>query len=47
VATPVNWKQGEDCIISPSLSDDAAKERFPGGFETIKSYLRKVAHPVD
>ena len=47
VATPVNWKQGEDCIISPSLSDDAAKERFPRGFETIKSYLRKVAHPVD
>ena len=47
VATPVNWKQGEDCIISPSLSDDAAKERFPGGFETIKSYLRKVAQPVD
>src|SRR5262245_34032830 len=36
VATPVNWKQGEDCIIVPALSDDAAKEKFPGGWKTVK-----------
>jgi alkyl hydroperoxide reductase subunit AhpC len=47
VATPVNWKAGEDCIIAPSLSEEAAKERFPGGWETLKPYLRKVAQPAD
>ena len=47
VATPVNWKQGEDCIIVPSLSDEAAREKFPNGWETVKPYLRKVAQPVD
>lgn len=45
VATPVNWKQGEDCIIVPAVSDDAAKEKFPGGWKTIKSYLRIVPQP--
>ena len=39
VATPVNWKQGEDCIIVPSLNDEAAREKFPGGWKTVKPYL--------
>ena len=47
VATPVNWKQGEDCIIVPSLNDEAAREKFPGGWETLKPYLRKVPQPAD
>ncbi|MCI0337959.1 MAG: peroxiredoxin [Acidobacteria bacterium] len=45
VATPVNWKQGEDCIIVPALSDDQAKEKFPGGWKTLKPYLRIVPQP--
>jgi thioredoxin-dependent peroxiredoxin len=45
VATPVNWKQGEDVIILPSVSDDAAKEKFPGGWKAIKPYLRLVPQP--
>ena len=45
VATPVNWQQGEDCIIVPALSDDAAKEKFPGGWKTLKPYLRIVPQP--
>jgi alkyl hydroperoxide reductase subunit AhpC len=45
VATPVNWKQGEDCIIVPALSDEQAKEKFPGGWKTIKPYLRIVPQP--
>ncbi len=45
VATPVNWKSGEDCIIVPSLSDEAAKEKFPGGWKTLKPYLRIVPQP--
>lgn len=45
VATPGNWKQGEDVIILPSVDDDAAKELFPQGWETVKPYLRKVADP--
>ena len=45
VATPVNWKQGDDCIIVPAVSDEAAKEKFPGGWKTIKSYLRVVPQP--
>lgn len=45
VATPVNWKQGEDCIIVPSLSDEAAREKFPGGWKTVKPYLRTVPQP--
>lgn len=45
VATPVDWKQGEDVIIVPSVSDDAAKEKFPEGWKTVKPYLRVVAQP--
>ena len=45
VATPANWKPGEDVIILASLSDDAAKEKFPGGWKTLKPYLRMVAQP--
>jgi alkyl hydroperoxide reductase subunit AhpC len=45
VATPVNWKQGEDCIIVPAVSDDEAKTKFPGGWKTVKPYLRVVPQP--
>jgi alkyl hydroperoxide reductase subunit AhpC len=45
VATPVNWKQGEDVIIVPALSDEAAKEKFPAGWTTVKPYLRVVKQP--
>jgi alkyl hydroperoxide reductase subunit AhpC len=45
VATPVNWKSGEDCIIVPSVSDDDAKKKFPGGWKTVKPYLRIVPQP--
>ncbi|MBK6921775.1 MAG: peroxiredoxin [Deltaproteobacteria bacterium] len=45
VATPVNWQQGEDVIIVPSVSDEDAKSKFPGGWKTIKPYLRVVPQP--
>jgi 1-Cys peroxiredoxin 6 len=50
VATPVNWKHGEKVIIVPSLSDEAAKEKFPKGFETFdvpsgKKYIRTTPQP--
>jgi alkyl hydroperoxide reductase subunit AhpC len=45
VATPVNWKQGEDVIILASVSDAEAKERFPGGWKALKPYLRVVPQP--
>ena len=45
VATPVNWKHGEDVIITPAVSDDDAKQRFPKGFKTIKPYLRVTPQP--
>jgi len=45
VATPANWKQGEDVIIVPAVSDDEARERFPGGWKTVKPYLRVVPQP--
>jgi thioredoxin-dependent peroxiredoxin len=45
VATPVNWKHGEDCIIVPSLSNDDAKKLFPGGWDEQKPYLRIVKQP--
>mgnify|MGYP002629032111 FL=1 len=45
VATPVNWKQGEDVIIVPSVSNEAAQEIYPDGWETVKPYLRKVKQP--
>ena len=47
VATPVNWKQGEDVIIVPSLSDEEAREKFPKGWETVKPYLRVTPQPQD
>ncbi len=46
VATPVNWRPGEDVIIIPSMSDEDARRRFPGGFRTFKPYLRVVAQPM-
>jgi thioredoxin-dependent peroxiredoxin len=45
VATPVNWKPGEDIIIPPSVSDEDAKKRFPAGFKTVKPYLRTAPQP--
>jgi alkyl hydroperoxide reductase subunit AhpC len=45
VATPANWKDGEDVIVVPALSDDEAKERFPKGFTTLKPYLRITPQP--
>ncbi len=45
VATPVNWRKGEDVIIVPALSDEEAKKRFPGGWETKKPYLRMLPQP--
>lgn len=45
VATPVNWRDGDDVIIVPSLSDEDAKARFPEGFKTLKPYLRIVKQP--
>ena len=45
VATPVNWKPGEDVIIPTSVSDEEAKKKYPQGFKTHKPYLRTVAQP--
>ena len=45
VATPANWKQGDDVIISGSVSDEDAKALYPGGWKTVKPYLRVVAQP--
>jgi alkyl hydroperoxide reductase subunit AhpC len=45
VATPANWKDGEDVIIVPAVSDDEAKERFPKGFTSVKPYLRTTPQP--
>jgi len=45
VATPVNWKSGEDCIIVPSLSDEDADTLFPKGYKKIKPYLRVTPQP--
>jgi alkyl hydroperoxide reductase subunit AhpC len=45
VATPVNWKDGDDCIIVPALSDEDAKEKFPAGWKTLKPYLRVTPQP--
>ncbi len=46
VATPVDWKPGDDVIIVPSLSDEDAKARFPEGWKTLKPYLRVVKQPA-
>jgi len=45
VATPVNWKQGQDVIIIPSVNNDDAKKLFPGGWNEVKPYLRVVPQP--
>lgn len=45
VATPVNWKQGEEVIIVPAVSNDEAKEKFPEGWKSPKPYLRIVPQP--
>lgn len=45
VATPVNWKDGEDCIIVPSLSNEEAEEKFPAGWKEVKPYLRVTRQP--
>jgi thioredoxin-dependent peroxiredoxin len=45
VATPVNWKDGEDVIIVPTMSDEDAKKEFTKGFKTIKPYLRVTPQP--
>ena len=45
VATPANWRPGDDVIIPPAVSDEDAKKKFPGGWKTLKPYLRVVAQP--
>jgi len=45
VATPVNWKQGQDVIIVPAVGEDEAKQRFPGGWTAKKPYIRVVPQP--
>jgi alkyl hydroperoxide reductase subunit AhpC len=45
VATPVNWNQGDDCIIVTAVSDEDAKEKFPKGWKTLKPYLRVTPQP--
>jgi len=45
VATPVNWKQGQDVIIPPAVSDEEARQKYPGGWKAAKPYLRVVQQP--
>jgi thioredoxin-dependent peroxiredoxin len=45
VSTPVNWKQGDDVIIAPAISDEEAKEKFPKGWKAVKPYLRVTPQP--
>jgi len=47
VATPVNWKQGEDVIIVPAVSDEEARKKYPEGWKTLKPYLRLVPQPKE
>jgi thioredoxin-dependent peroxiredoxin len=47
VATPVNWKLGEDVIIVPAVSDEEARQKFPDGWKAPKPYLRIVPQPKD
>ncbi len=46
VATPADWKQGDDVIILPSVDDEAARKLFPEGWLTVKPYLRTVPQPL-
>ena len=45
VATPVNWRPGDDVIIPPAVTDEMAKVKYPDGWKTLKPYLRVVAQP--
>jgi hypothetical protein len=45
VATPVNWKEGEDVIIVPAVTDEEAKGKFPKGWKALKPYLRITPQP--
>ena len=45
VATPVDWKDGDDVIIAPAISDEEAKEKFPKGWKPVKPYLRVTPQP--
>jgi hypothetical protein len=45
VATPVNWKYGDDVIIVPSVSDEEAHKRYPDGWKSPKPYIRIVPQP--
>jgi alkyl hydroperoxide reductase subunit AhpC len=45
VATPADWKQGEDVILSSAISNDEAKQLYPQGYKTVKPYLRVVPQP--
>ena len=45
VATPVNWKDGDDVVIAGSVSDDEAREKYPDGWESPKPYIRIVPQP--
>jgi thioredoxin-dependent peroxiredoxin len=46
VATPVNWKNGDEVIILPAVSDDEAKKKYPGGWKAPRPYLRIVPQPI-
>jgi len=45
VATPANWKNGDDCVISPAISDEDAKAKFPKGWRALRPYLRMTPQP--
>ena len=45
VATPANWKDGDDCLVVPAVSDEEAKTKFPKGFTSVKPYLRITPQP--
>jgi len=46
VATPVNWRPGQDVIIPPAVSNEQASAKYPNGWKTVKPYLRMVAQPT-